>query len=657
MSGSTMKASLLLTLEDQLAPALGRTLEVLEKLNTVIDRVTRSMSRLDLGSQFADGAGAIERAAEATQRLEQRMGALGRASAGVHTHLRQMGAAVERIGVAGAAVGGFAFLEPVRKFADYENLLTHSAITEKLSGSAAQGEMGRLSALFEADALHTGQSSETIAKAYLDLISTGIPKDVLDVAIRAHSEAATAYNISPEALGPAVGALLQNLKIPEGDLGGALAAMAYASKEGRFKVEDFSRQLPGISGLLSGLGMTGRGSANIAFAALETVMKNSGEPNQAAAGFYDALTYITGPMAQRSFGKAGIDLPGLLRGAEKQGVNPLDAILGRLGKLVEGKSPVEAAEALHGVLHNQQAAQAILALLQHKDEFTRLRETLRSVTKDTLDRDFATAALNTAQQLRLMDEEVTQLNRHLGFGFAPVLTAVNWALDEVLGGLHTLKGTSPELEKWVLTAVGGFLLFLAAAGALGFVLPAVVAGLSAIGAAIALVFNPLTLLVAAVAAAAVDIALHWDRFRGHFQEMGDGVKLTAHGLVDFFSGIFHDDMVQTVKGFEEVWGGLKGFFSGLFDAIKQPFVDFDNFMAEKLGKDWKLGGVDPKAFGSGPPPEAAWFGYHAPVQGEIVVRAAPGTAVDSTQSSGVRLRSDDGGFHQWLNTGRSVGRP
>ena len=659
MSGSTMKASLLLTLEDKLSSGLDRLVSLLDKLSATIERITASLGRLDLKRPFEDATGPIDRATAALARSEHQMGILGRTAQGLHTHMRSLGAAAERMGVMGAIAGGVGLIAPVRAYAGYENTLRHIAITEKLSGGAAETEIGRLNALFASDAIASGQSSESIAKAYSDLVQTGIPAAMLDRVIGMHSMAATAYNISPEALGPAVGALLQNLKVPEGEIGAALAAMAYASKEGRFKVEDFSRQLPGVAGLFDAFGMHGRGSANVAFAALETVMRNSSEPNQAASSFYDALNYITGPMAAKSFKRAGVDLPGLLRGAEKNGTNPLDAILGKLGEMTAGHSPMDAAMILHGVLHNQQAAQAVLALLLHKDEFARLRATLGAVGEDTLARDETTAALAPAVQLRVLDETVAQLTRRLGEGFVPVMHAANGALLGLLGLLRDVDGAAPGVSNGVIIAVGAFLALVAAVGALGFVLPVVIAGFSFLGAAVGLLLDPFVLLAIGIAVAIADIVLHWDRFKSYFQEMGTALALIGTGIADFFSGIFHDDMAQTVKGFEEVWGGLKGFFSGLFDVIKQTFVDFDDFMAGKLGKDWKLGGVDPKAFGSGPPPEAAWLGYHAPVQGEIVVRAAPGTRIESTTSTGVRLREGNPGSAgtREPDPGRVVGRP
>ena len=317
MSGSTtMRASLLLTLEDQLTGGLERLLGALNSLTETIDKISAAFGHLNIGAPFTKADGHIKETTDHIKALDDQLAVVARTSTTVGEklqnaweHAAKLG---NRLGVIGGAVAGYSVIAPVEDYAKYENVLRHIAITEGLSGDKVDPEIKRLTKLFAEDAQKTGQSSESIAKAYYDLVTTGIPASMLDRVIGAHSAAATAYNISPEALGPAVGALLQNFKVPEADIGSALSAMAQAAKEGRFKVEDFSRELPGVSGLMSLLGVTGRKGADYSFAALETIMKNSSEPSQASAGFVDALRYITDNAGRQAFKRAGIDLPGVL---------------------------------------------------------------------------------------------------------------------------------------------------------------------------------------------------------------------------------------------------------------------------------------------------------------------------------------------------------
>jgi TP901 family phage tail tape measure protein len=504
---------------------------------------------------------------------------------------------------------GAGMAHSIGQYAAYENILRHIAISEKLSGDKVAPEIKRLNQLFVSDAHETGQTSESIARAYSDLVQQGISARVVNVALLAHSKAATAYNISPEDLGAATGSLLGNAQIPEGQIGGALAAMAYASKEGRFKVEDFSRQLPGITGQMELLGMTGRGSADIAFASLETVMKNSSQPNQGAANFFDALHYITSPIANRSFAKqAGIDLPKLLRNAEKQGINPLYAVLGKLDQRTAGMGHIDKTEFIGKLLHNQEAGTAIVSLLEHKAGFLDLKKRLDAVGKDTLDTDFATGFAAPLIQLRKVEEDLAELNRTLGESLLPMLKAVAVALWPITTALNYMNEHFPVTTHVILGTVAGLLALAAIVTVVTAVMPAVIAvwgllgaglgfvaaGLAALmspitwivgavsvfealGAVLAAIFSPIGLVIAAVAllaAAAYDVYENWGTFAPFFEELWSGVKMSFQGFLDFFAGIFTLDMDRVWKGLGEMGSGFGMQMHASWDIVKQIFNDF-----------------------------------------------------------------------------------
>ncbi len=511
MSGSTtMRASLLLTLEDQLTGGLERLLGALNSLTETIDKISAAFGHLNIGAPFTKADGHIKETTDHIKALDDQLAVVARTSTTVGEklqnaweHAAKLG---NRLGVIGGAVAGYSVIAPVEDYAKYENVLRHIAITEGLSGDKVDPEIKRLTKLFAEDAQKTGQSSESIAKAYYDLVTTGIPASMLDRVIGAHSAAATAYNISPEALGPAVGALLQNFKVPEADIGSALSAMAQAAKEGRFKVEDFSRELPGVSGLMSLLGVTGRKGADYSFAALETIMKNSSEPSQASAGFVDALRYITDNAGRQAFKRAGIDLPGVLAAGEKAGKNPMDTILDLLGHMTAHQDPLKQAETLGALLHNQQAALAIQALLQHRGEFNALNAKLGGVGPEVVQRDFNTAVADPITQTRLFHEEWDQLLRLIGEGFLPVLTTLNAALRAFVDGFKWMNENFPGLTGALTTLVGAFIGMGAILGVLGFLMPAVVEGFTLIRDLVVLTQIPAGLRAVAVGIEAIETA-------------------------------------------------------------------------------------------------------------------------------------------------------
>jgi hypothetical protein len=405
------------------------------------------------------------------------------------------------LGAAGAMVAGYSIYAPTQAYAGYENIARHSAITEGLSGPAAEAEAKRLMGVFNHDAIETGQPSEGISHAYQDLIQMGIAPKRAEALLPFHSRAATAYNTTTEAMDPAVFALSDSFKIDETGFAGALASMALASKSGRFKFEDFSHYMPGIGGDFSKLGMTGRGSADIAFASLETVMKNAADPSQGAANFKDFMNAMTSPHSARSFAldsrgmapetKAmlakyhvkGINLPKLLEDARHKGIDPLTAVVRTLSSVTAGLPPDVKAEVLGAYLGNQQARDAAQSLISHPDEYKELLNRLHGADTGMLDRDFDTAHAAPKITNDTGAEVGKQLERRVGEGFEPIITRLTDAGKSLLGVIDGLDTKFPGLGDAVLAVTGGMLALVTAMGALGLVAPSVAAGAALLGTA------------------------------------------------------------------------------------------------------------------------------------------------------------------------------
>jgi hypothetical protein len=476
MASGGMTASFVLKLEDQLTNGLVKLQRTFENLKRVADRL--NLGGLVNVDRTLDAAtnGAI-RLTTALGRLEKgahnAWSALRRMAGGVGAAMKQ---ASERVGVIGGAVAGYSITAPIRAYAGYENTLRHIAITEQLSGSAAEAEIVRLKTMLNRDALASGQSSEAVASAFRDLVTSGMGEAMAEKLIGIHSRAATAYNISPEALGQAVFALNQNLGIGPDQMEGALSAMAFAAKEGKFSVEDFSQFLPMITSTFGKLGMKGRPAADAAFAALETVRMNTGDAGTAATDLNDLLNYLTSPFAQRSFAKAGIDIGAVLRKAEAQGINPFDEINALLRKQTNGMTPVQLAQTLGLDVHNMQGRDAAVALLQHSEHYEQLRRLFAGIDAGTLSRDFITAFKAPEVQMRIFSEELHQLNRRVGEGFSPLMMRANLGLKWLGDTLDKLDAAFPGAANDVILGVGGLLALIATLGAIGFVAPALAAG-------------------------------------------------------------------------------------------------------------------------------------------------------------------------------------
>ena len=469
-------------------------------------------------------------------------------------------------GLVGAGIEGAAVFEPIKAYAERDAELRQIGVMEGLQGDALEAEIRRLNTLVNTDALATGNTGKSIAEAYKDLLGQGLARSEVDGILRAHSEAATAYNIAPEILGPVTGSVVGNLGIKSGpEMEAALAALAAATQQGRVKMEDLARELPGLTGVAASLGMKGRQTLDTLAAGLEISAKTASDGTQAGVNFHDLLGYITSNREDNlTRKKLGLDLHALLLKGEREGKSPFDVYLDAIKKLTQGKSPVAQAQAISSIVTNQQARSALLALIQHNDEFERLRKTLSGINELKLKVDLASVLGSPEKQLANTQEALHQISLTLGKSFLPVLTLINHGLLDLNSFLTRMNTEHRKLTAAVLGTVGGLLAMAAALGAIGVVLPAISAGWGVIAAIFGALFTPIGLIIAAVAGlglAAYELYKHWDQVGPFFAKLWEDAK-----------GIFNSFLAWVVDWAGRIGGAITsgiatGFHNGVNGSI------------------------------------------------------------------------------------------
>lgn len=616
MSTGNLTAALHLVLDDKISAGLKIMTKQLDglrdagkqiglgKLTSGLDELKRGTSSAKTMRDMIVGIGtAADRTGTQIKRMAQDLAFAAKYHATLGAQdMKQRGQNfVDKVGVIGGVAAGYSVTAPLHSYASQEDILRHIAITKGLSGDAAEIEIKRLEKLINEDARKSGQSNRAVAEAYLDLQGQGISTNVVDKIIGQHSMAATAYGISPEVLGPAVGALIQSFKVKEEEIGAVLAAMANASKQGRFKIGDFATHLPGVAASFASAGIKGKDGAIESFAALETVMKNVGEPGQAATSLNEVLSNIFSPFAERFFAKQGIDLGGMLRAAEKQGIDPLSAVLGKLDSLTKGKTDVEQKQIIGALVHDETARRALIALLQHKQDYLAMIKQLGGADQQTLVGDFSTAAAGPEFQMRQLSVNSEILAQELGKTFLPVLRTLNEGLDYLTTKVTLLNEKFPQTTMIVGSVAASLALMGATFAIIGTVWPAFIAGAGllapifkllrfavlavdgAIGLLVAgfeatvivsqVALAGIAFLAAVLVAAAVDIYDNWGQFKDFFKQIGQGIMEVLAGIADVLVGTFTFNLPQVLQGFREISAGMIDIFSGAFGVLKQLFLD------------------------------------------------------------------------------------
>ncbi len=600
-------ASLELTLQDKLSAGLDkieRQLRALrdsaaslgmselaagiEKLRTGGDPTSGLTRGLRNAAEQADSTAAAIRRVSAANDSLAKSGRLGAAAHNVYRagqHFSE--AAAGGIGgLMSAGTEAFAVYEPVKMYAERDAILRKIAMMDGLSGPALEVEVKRLNTLVNTDAMETRNPSTSVADALLDLKGQGLSRTQAETVLRAHSEAATAYGISPALLGPVTGSIVGNLGIEDRKgAEGALAAVAYATQHGRVKMEDFSRGLPGLTGVASSLGMKGRSGLDTILAGAELSAKLASDGTQANVNLDDLLAYITSNREDNVTRKrAHIDLPALLLQGEKQGKSAFDVYLDFFKKNTAGKSPIAQSEFISSMVGQKQARDSLLALIQHNAEFEQLRKTLEGIDALKLKIDLASVIGSPEKQLENTGEALHQIGLTLGEGFLPALTLVNRGLVLLNNWLTRLNTTHPQALHALLAITAGVLAFGAALTVLGVIAPVVTAGwglltsvLAALATALGALFSPIGLVVGAVVAlgaAAYDVYAGWSRFEGFFAEMWGGVRGVFDGFITFVGGAFTLDLTKAMDGLHLATAGLSKIFEGAWGAVKTVFGDF-----------------------------------------------------------------------------------
>ena len=501
-----------------------------------------------------------------------RLGLRGRVGNTLADARQGIGAASENIGLAGSAIAGISLMEPIRQAAEFDNVLTHIAITAGATGDQVRTKVAEMSKTYRDMALAVNQSSHDIAESAQFLITTGIGEEMTNTLLPIIAKAATAYNTPMQDAVQGAFSIHEELGIAPQDMRGALSAAALAAKQGHFSFSDISAFLPSVAAQAATAGITGRSGLDSLLAALETSRRGAGSSGQAATNLQDFIGYINAPIGARAFAKSGIDLPGLLQNAEKQGVNPIEAVAAKLQELTRGMSSAQSATAMGKLFHNQEARIFIETLLREWQYYQDTKKKISGASDATIDEDFKKAQ-NLTTRLRTLSEEAQQLNQKIGNGFSWVVPIGSALLAGVLSSMSWLDFHVPGVTDSVIGLTGGMLGLVTTMGVLGAAMGPVKAGFLLMRGPAAALANPWVALFALIAAAAYDMYANWDKFRTSFQQVGAGIQQMMAG--NFWNG--------TVQAWGAIWG-KGGIMEKLFGDFAAWVDSWSDGLATRLGQ-------------------------------------------------------------------------
>ncbi len=514
--------------------------------------------------------------------------------------LQQLSGFARRIGVLGTAIAAISFMGPVNEAAAFQQKLLDIAGTAELSGKAAFDFAEQAKIQYEDLAFAVGQASDTIASGAGQMIAAGVDRSLIDATIGDIGRAATAANAEFADMAGVGTAMLNNLKLPADQMRDSLGALVIAGKEGSFELKDMAQHFPRLTSQVAKFGVKGREAVNFLGSALQIAMKGTSDPSIAANNLSNFLSKALSERTIKNFKGMGVDIQAVMLDAAAKGINPLEAMLQKVGKLTgvgeaeigkymkaAEKNGLKGAEALGYVrqqleaigaaskvselFSDQQVLDFIVPFMANVQEYKDIKDKVSAATGAAIDADFETQMAGLNRQLTILSEIGTQSIREVGLAFGEWLPTIN---EWLLSGIRWIREFDQATGGWMktlLTGAGGVVLLVGALGALGLALPIIGAGLGAIGALIGLILSPLGVLIGLMAGAGVLIAKNWDKVSPKLMKFWDGLK---------------DRASKAWEGTKRLWGQAQPYLSRVWSGVSNGAVRAWNWIADAAPRAW-----------------------------------------------------------------------
>ncbi len=455
-------------------------------------------------------------------RLEDRVSAgLG----ALASRLQRLGAAARNIALGGLLGSGLAVAGPIAQAAQLEQSLRQMGITAGFSGQEVERAMRENLTLFQGVARETNQRVRDLAGAAGVLIAGGGQAgEVWRELVPIIGRVATASGASAQDLSQTVLSVVNNLRVAPAEAEQVLAALVQAGKEGQFELRDMAGQFAALSAQAAGLGMTGPRAVHSIAAALQVARQGAGSASEAANNLANTFRQMTSTEARKGFREIGVDLERVMESANRQGINPLEAVIQKLRERTGGNM-----FRVQEIFADSQVLGFLRPMIAETARYIEIRERAAGAGAELISTDQETAMRGLAAALQRLtvatDEFVTRIGAAAEGPLRLLGDALFWAADK----MRELDEAFPGLIDNAAFFAAGAVALATAIGGLGLVVGPLAAGLAAL-------LSPIGLLVIAAAGLAAAIYLHWGEIGPFVSGVWDGVRERFDAFAGWVSG-------------------------------------------------------------------------------------------------------------------------
>lgn len=388
----------------------------------------------------------------------------------------------------GAAAAGFGVLAPIHTAAEYDNDLTHIGIGLHLYGNANSAFAANFGQRIDALARDTGQRSANLVSAAAFFGREGYTGKRLDAILPTIAKISTAYTSNPKDVAKSAFAVHEGLKIGDGGLQQALAAMALSGKVADMPMEELSGEFPVVEAQAAAFGVRGqKGLVNL-LSALAVTRKNSSSLGTAVANLGQLLVVPQSTAGVKNFAKLGVDINKLKKDTLANGGDLVQMLLETIDRVTDHTNN---AVAMQTLFHNVQDRAAAAAIIQNwkgdpsKGDlgYADVQAILRKATPAEVNKDYQTGLQSTKIKSDSFDESLVQIERRIGKSFVPVISVATKGLNALSYGFDQINDRAHGAASIFTSGIGSVLGLTAAVGALGAIMIPLKAGFALVNTA------------------------------------------------------------------------------------------------------------------------------------------------------------------------------
>jgi TP901 family phage tail tape measure protein len=523
-----------------------------------------------------------EKYARATRELEKHRAEMAKLQAAQ----RGMGEGRAMMGGAGAAVAGAATVAaigmvPIIQAAKFEKAM--AGVAKQVDG--ARDESGRLTPVYHemAQAIQAlGREIPLATNDLADMVTAGarmgVARDELLDFTKTAAMMASAFELPAGELADDMGKIAGLFKIPIPKIGDLADAINFLDDNAISKGGDIIEVMKRVGGTAAALKMPAAEAA-----ALGSTFLTMGAAAEVAATASNAMmrelaiASMQPKRFQAGIKAIGMDAKKVQADMSKDATGTILRVLDALNKVPEAKR-LEVTTQLFGKEYGDDVAKLAGGVDEYRRQLTLAtgQKSFASGIKDaemmraalgkaggaagSMAREFQTAKELTVSQWQIAQNVFTELGVNIGSILLP-------AVNSLMGGVGPLVGMTASWVRENRGLVGGLAQGITTFAAVFAALKLLPMGIGAVTFAfnalkLAMLTNPLTLVFAAVATAAVLIYQNWEPIKGFFADLWASITQAADGALD--------RITKKLEWVGNAWRTVKSWFSSEDGAPKAP---------------------------------------------------------------------------------------